>query len=150
RVPRFCARICGFRRGGLRALLLRRAGLVEPPPGRLRGRVRSDPHPRRPGGGGGRSLVAGRGRGAGAGGNRGVPALRGRKGLIRSAWVGLILALATWFFGLVVIIASLLRVRGRIYFWATQQWSRAVLRASRVPVRSHGIERVDWSQAQVL
>lgn len=70
--------------------------------------------------------------------------------MIRSAWVGLNIALSTLFFGLIAIIASLLRVRGRVYFWATQQWSRAILWASSVPVFAHGMDRVDWSAPQVL
>ncbi|HEX6924126.1 MAG TPA: lysophospholipid acyltransferase family protein [Longimicrobiaceae bacterium] len=70
--------------------------------------------------------------------------------MIRSAWVGLNIALATLFFGTIVIVASLLGVRGRLYFWATQQWSRVVLWASNVSVTAHGIDRVDWNSPHVL
>jgi 1-acyl-sn-glycerol-3-phosphate acyltransferase len=70
--------------------------------------------------------------------------------VIRSAWVALNLALATLFFGIIAIIGSLLRIRGRLYYWATQQWSRAVLWASNVPVFAHGMRRIDWNRPQVL
>lgn len=70
--------------------------------------------------------------------------------MIRFAWVALNTALATLVFGLVAIVASLLRVRGRVYHWATQQWSLAILWASRTPVTTHGMERVDWSRPIVL
>jgi 1-acyl-sn-glycerol-3-phosphate acyltransferase len=70
--------------------------------------------------------------------------------VIRTGWAYLNAILATLFFGGVAIGASVLRVRGRIYFWATQQWSRAILRASHVPVFTHGMEQVDWQAPQVL
>ena len=70
--------------------------------------------------------------------------------MIRSAWVAVNLALATLFFGLVAIVGSLLRVQGRLYFWATQQWSRAILWASGVPVIPHRMDRIDWSSPKVL
>lgn len=70
--------------------------------------------------------------------------------MIRSLWVALNLGLATLFFGLIAIGGSILRVRGRLYFWATQQWSRAVLWASNVPVRAHGMQRIDWNQPNLL
>ena len=70
--------------------------------------------------------------------------------MIRSAWVGLNIALATFVFGLVAIVGSLLRMRGRLYFWATQQWSRAILWASSVRVLARGMDRIDWSSPQVL
>lgn len=70
--------------------------------------------------------------------------------MIRSAWVAVNLALATLFFGLIAIGGSLLRVRGRLYSWATQQWSRAILWASAVPVFAHDMGRVDWRSPQVL
>lgn len=70
--------------------------------------------------------------------------------MIRSAWVALNLALATLFFGLIAILGSLLHIRGRLYYWATQQWSRGVLWASAVPVVPHGMGRIDWRNPQVL
>lgn len=70
--------------------------------------------------------------------------------MIRALWVGINLVLATVFFGLVAIFASLLRVRGGVYTWATSEWARAVLWASGTPVSLHGAERVDWREPQVL
>ena len=70
--------------------------------------------------------------------------------MIRSVWVAFNLALSTLFFGLIAILGSLLRIRGRLYSWATQQWSLAVLWASAVPVFAHGMDRIDWRSPQVL
>lgn len=70
--------------------------------------------------------------------------------MIRTAWMVLNFALATFFFGLIAIVGSLLRVRGRLYYWATRQWSREVLWASAVPVIAHGMNRIDWEGPQVL
>src|SRR5690606_31751750 len=66
--------------------------------------------------------------------------------VIRALWVAMATAFATLFFGLIAIIGSVLRIRGRLYFWATQQWSRAILRASAVRVIPHGMDRLDWSE----
>lgn len=60
------------------------------------------------------------------------------------------IGLATLFFGSVAMAAALLRVRGRVYFWCTQQWSRGILWAAGVPVVAHGMEAVDWDSPQVL
>jgi 1-acyl-sn-glycerol-3-phosphate acyltransferase len=70
--------------------------------------------------------------------------------VIRTLWVAFNVAAATLFFGLIAILASILRVRGRIYPWATQEWSRAILWASNTPVVAHGMERVRWQEPQVL
>ena len=70
--------------------------------------------------------------------------------MIRFAWVMLNIALATLIFGTVAIGAALLRVRGRVYFWCTQQWSRMILRSSGTTVVAHGLERVEWDQPLVL
>lgn len=70
--------------------------------------------------------------------------------MIRALWVGINLVLATVFFGLVAIFASLLRVRGGVYTWATSEWARAVLWASGTPVSLHGADDVDWREPQVL
>lgn len=70
--------------------------------------------------------------------------------MVRTIWSYSILLLATAFFGIIVIVASMLRIRGRIYFWATQQWSIVLLRASSSSVRVHGMERIDWSRPHVL
>lgn len=70
--------------------------------------------------------------------------------MIRFAWVMLNIGLATLFFGSIAIAAAVLRVRGRIYFWCTQQWSRGILWASGTRVVPHGIEQVDWTRPHVL
>lgn len=70
--------------------------------------------------------------------------------MIRLLWVLLNLLLATLVFGGIVLVAGLLRHRGRLYFWCTQQWGRAVLWASGVRVVTHGMEQVAWEQPQVL
>jgi 1-acyl-sn-glycerol-3-phosphate acyltransferase len=70
--------------------------------------------------------------------------------VIRLLWVGLNIVLSTYFFGFIAIVASLLRVRGRIYYWCTQQWSRAILWASATPVVTHGMAEIDWRQPVIL
>jgi 1-acyl-sn-glycerol-3-phosphate acyltransferase len=70
--------------------------------------------------------------------------------LIRLVWVVLNVGLSTVFFGLIAIVASILRVRGTIYYWCTQQWSRAILWASSTPVRTHEMEEIDWAQPLIL
>lgn len=57
---------------------------------------------------------------------------------------------STLFFGLIAIVGALLRVRGRLYFRATQGWSRAILRASGTSVVTYGIESIAWDTPQVL
>lgn len=70
--------------------------------------------------------------------------------MIRFIWSVLNAVLATLFFGGVVILASLFRVRGRVYSWATREWGRGILWASGTRVLTRGAEEVDWTQAQVL
>lgn len=70
--------------------------------------------------------------------------------MIRTVWVFLVVGLATLFFGLIAIGASLLRVRGGVYAWATRQWSRTILAASATPVVVEGMDEVDWSRPHLL
>jgi 1-acyl-sn-glycerol-3-phosphate acyltransferase len=70
--------------------------------------------------------------------------------LIRTAWVAVVVLLSTLFFGLMAMGGALLRVRGRLYFHATQRWGRAILRASGTPVVTHGLDGVGWDSPQVL
>ncbi|CAN5674216.1 MAG: 1-acyl-sn-glycerol-3-phosphate acyltransferase [Gemmatimonadetes bacterium] len=70
--------------------------------------------------------------------------------MIRTAWVALVVLLSTLFFGLLAMGGALLRVRGRIYFHATQRWGRSILRASGTSVVTHGLEGVRWDAPQVL
>ena len=69
---------------------------------------------------------------------------------MRTAWAFSFAAASTFFFGSVVFVAALFRLRGRIYFWATSQWGRSLLWASASTVRIHGLDNVDWSKPQVL
>lgn len=70
--------------------------------------------------------------------------------MIRFFWAVLNAGLSTFFFGSVTIVASLLRVRGRVYSWATREWGRAILWASGTPIVTHGDAGLDWDQPQVL
>jgi 1-acyl-sn-glycerol-3-phosphate acyltransferase len=65
-------------------------------------------------------------------------------------WVVSVTVVVTLACGLVAIGASLLRVRGRIYFLACRAWARTILWASGTPVVAVGMDRIDWSQPQVL
>lgn len=70
--------------------------------------------------------------------------------MIRAVWVGAVLVLATLFFGLLVMVAAALCRRGEVYYWATQSWSRAILRASGVRLITSGLDGVDWAAPQIL
>jgi 1-acyl-sn-glycerol-3-phosphate acyltransferase len=70
--------------------------------------------------------------------------------VIRTVWAYLFASLATLVFGSVVVVSSALRVKGRIYSWASRNWSRALLFGSASGVRVHGFDRVDWSRPHVL
>lgn len=70
--------------------------------------------------------------------------------MIRTLWVGLNGLLATASIASLVIVASLLRVRGRLYPWAARTWSRWILRASGARVRVEGIEHLVQGRAQIV
>jgi 1-acyl-sn-glycerol-3-phosphate acyltransferase len=70
--------------------------------------------------------------------------------LIRTIWAYLFASLATLVYGSVVMVSSTLRLKGRIYSWASRNWSRALLFGSASGVRVHGFDRVDWSRPHVL
>lgn len=70
--------------------------------------------------------------------------------MIRTPFVALVTALATLIFGSVAIVASLFGVRGRVYGWATREWSRSILWASGVSVYVHGAEHVKEGEPQVI
>lgn len=70
--------------------------------------------------------------------------------MIRFVWVVLIACAATAVYGAIAIGAALLRRRGEIYFWCTQQWGRSILSASGARLVTQGMERVDWSEPHVL
>lgn len=70
--------------------------------------------------------------------------------MIRTLWVGIVIAAATYFYGAIAIIAALLRVRGEIYTWATQEWARAILKASGTRVVVHGLENIRPHEPQII
>jgi 1-acyl-sn-glycerol-3-phosphate acyltransferase len=70
--------------------------------------------------------------------------------VIRFLWTLLHAVLATLFFGGIVILASLFRVRGRVYSWATREWARGILWASGTRVLTRDADAVDWTEPQVL
>ena len=70
--------------------------------------------------------------------------------MIRTLWVWANVAGATLIFGGVAIGASLVRMQGGIYSWATQSWAETILRASKVPVRVHGAEHLLRDAPQII
>ncbi len=70
--------------------------------------------------------------------------------MIRSLWVVLNGILATIVVGIIVIVASLLRLQGGIYDWCGRSWSRWILWAAPVRVREIGREHVRRDAPQVL
>ncbi|MDR0788327.1 MAG: 1-acyl-sn-glycerol-3-phosphate acyltransferase [Gemmatimonadota bacterium] len=70
--------------------------------------------------------------------------------MIWSVWAYFCAAVVTFGCGSVVIISSLLGLRGSVYSRATRAWGRGLLRGSGVRLVLHGYDRVDWSAPQVL
>jgi len=70
--------------------------------------------------------------------------------VIRAVWVTVTLTLATLLFGSIAMVASLLRVRGGIYYWCTRNWARTALRVSGVRVHVHHPERFLRDEPQVV
>ncbi|MBX6364620.1 MAG: 1-acyl-sn-glycerol-3-phosphate acyltransferase [Gemmatimonadetes bacterium] len=70
--------------------------------------------------------------------------------MIRSLWVGLNLIVSTVLIGLLVIVCALLRVKGRIYDFASRAWARWLLWASGTPVYVEGLENVRLDEPQVF
>jgi 1-acyl-sn-glycerol-3-phosphate acyltransferase len=70
--------------------------------------------------------------------------------VIRTLWVGLNGLIATAVVGSVVIIASVLRVRGRIYPAAARFWSRWLLAVSGVRLQVEGRERLALDRPQIV
>ena len=58
--------------------------------------------------------------------------------------------MATLVLGCVAIGASLLRVRGRIYYLVARSWARVILWASASPVIVEGMDAIDWSEPKVV
>lgn len=70
--------------------------------------------------------------------------------MIRAAWVGIVTVAATLLFGSIALGASLLRRRGPVYSWATQQWSRSIVAASGSRVDVHGGRHLVCGKARVV
>lgn len=70
--------------------------------------------------------------------------------MIRTLWTALAVVFATYFYGTVVIVASLFGVRGDLYTRCTQRWARTILRASNVPVRLEGFEHIRPDSPQIV
>ncbi len=70
--------------------------------------------------------------------------------LIRTVWLELNIGVATFLLGMLVIIASLLRVRGHVYWWASRTWSRWLVRASGCRVVVEGIENIALDRPQIF
>jgi 1-acyl-sn-glycerol-3-phosphate acyltransferase len=70
--------------------------------------------------------------------------------VIRTFWVGLNGLVATVLIASLVIVASLLGVRGRIYPWAARSWSRWILRATGVTLRVEGVETLSPVRPQIV
>ncbi len=70
--------------------------------------------------------------------------------MIRSLWLELNIAVATLLLGGLVIVASLFRVRGDLYWWASRTWSRWLVWASGCGVVVEGIENIAADRPQII
>jgi 1-acyl-sn-glycerol-3-phosphate acyltransferase len=70
--------------------------------------------------------------------------------LIRTWWFELNLLVATALFGTIVIVASIFRVRGDFYWWASRSWSRWLVRVSGCRVTVEGLHNVAMDRPQVF
>lgn len=70
--------------------------------------------------------------------------------MIRTAWFGLNLFLATLLQGGLVIVASLFRVRGNIYWSASRSWARWLIWASGCRVTVEGSDHIAMDRPQVF
>jgi 1-acyl-sn-glycerol-3-phosphate acyltransferase len=70
--------------------------------------------------------------------------------MIRTLLAWLSIGGSTLFFGLIAIVASLLRIRGGVYDWCTREWARTILRGSGIPLRVEGREHVPVGEPRVV
>ena len=70
--------------------------------------------------------------------------------MIRTLWLALNIIVSTLLLGMLVIVASLFRVRGNVYWWASRTWSRWLVRASGCRVSVEGIENIALDRPQVI
>ena len=69
---------------------------------------------------------------------------------LRTAWLELNIGVATFLLGLLVIVASLLGIKGNVHWWAARTWSRWLLRASGCRVTVEGIENIAPDRPQIF
>lgn len=70
--------------------------------------------------------------------------------MIRTIWVYLNLVVATITLAAIVVLAALLRIRGRIYDWAARSWGEWMLWAGNTPVEVQGLENVRLDKPQIF
>ncbi len=70
--------------------------------------------------------------------------------MIRTLWMELNIGVATLLLGLLVIIASLLGVRGGLYWWASRTWSRWLVWASGCTITVEGLENIALDRPQIF
>lgn len=70
--------------------------------------------------------------------------------MIRTLWVGLNGFVSTVSIASLVIVASILGARGRIYPWAARTWSRWILWATGVRLRVEGLEALSLDEPQIV
>lgn len=70
--------------------------------------------------------------------------------MIRTLWLELNIGVATFLLGSLVIVASLLGVKGNLYWWAARSWSRWLLRASGCKVTVQGLGNIAPDRPQII
>lgn len=70
--------------------------------------------------------------------------------MIRTLWFELNLLVSTVLLGSLVIVASLFRVRGDIYWWASRTWSRWLIAVSGCRVQVEGIDHIAMDRPQIF
>jgi 1-acyl-sn-glycerol-3-phosphate acyltransferase len=70
--------------------------------------------------------------------------------VIRTIWVGIVIWCATYYYGTIALVASMLGVRGDLYTRCTQRWARAIMRASAIPIRVEGFENMRPDSPQIV
>jgi 1-acyl-sn-glycerol-3-phosphate acyltransferase len=70
--------------------------------------------------------------------------------IFRSLWVVLNLLVGTFVLSLIVVIAALLKHRGRIYDWAAHSWARWMIWASGSRIKIEGLEHLPLDRPQII
>lgn len=69
---------------------------------------------------------------------------------LRTLWLQLNIGVATFLLGGLVILASLVGVTGKLYWWAARSWSRWLLRASGCSVTVEGLDNISPDRPQIF